>query len=75
MLVMMIMMLTMMRMRVILMLVVWMVRVRMEMTNTNPLAVQLVQDNHPPSASGRQLSPWPVQTSLSRAKILEAARK
>ena len=72
---MMIMMLTMMRMRVILMLVVRMVRIRMKMTKTNPLAVQLVQDNHPPSASGRQLSPWPVQTSSSRAKILEAARK
>ena len=72
---MMIMMLTMMRMRVILMLVVVMVRDGIEMTKTNPLAVQLVQNNHPPSASGRQLSPWPVQTSLSRAKILEAARK
>ena len=72
---MMIMMQTMMRMRVILMLVVMMVRVGMAMAKTNPLAVQLVQDNHPPSASGRQLSPWPVQSSLSRAKILEAARK
>ena len=72
---MMIMMLTMMRMRVILMLVVRMVRIRMTKMKTNPLAVQLVQDNHPPSASGRQLSPWPVQTSSSRAKILEAARK
>ena len=72
---MMMMMLTMMRMRVILMLVVRMVRIRMTKMKTNPLAVQLVQDNHPPSASGRQLSPWPVQSSLSRAKILEAARK
>ena len=65
----------MMRMRVILMLVVWMVRVRMVMAKTNPLAVQLVQDNHPPSASGRQLSQGPVQTSSSRAKILDAARR
>ena len=72
---MMMMMLTMMRMRVILMLVVRMVRIRMTKMKTNPLAVQLVQDNHPPSASGRQLSPWLVQSSLSRAKILEAARK